>query len=61
MLKVGTQVELDEEMVAEVQSPTEDGQWIKIKYIQAPQNIELIGTEDLCLIDEIISIIQEPY
>ena len=51
-LTVGSQVEL-EGVIAEIQAPTEDGQWVKVKYIRAPQHPELVGTEDLCSVDEI--------
>ena len=53
VLTVGSQVELEEGVVAEVQAPTEDGEWVKVKYILAPQDPELVGTEDLCTADEI--------
>ena len=52
-LMVGSQVELDEGVIAEVQAPTEDGQWVKVKYIQAPQDPEVVGADDLCSADEI--------
>lgn len=52
-LTVGTQVELDEGTIAEIQAPTEDGLWVKVKYIKAPQNPKLVGAEDLCSANEI--------
>jgi RNA-binding protein YhbY len=52
-LTIGSQVELDEGVIAEIQAPTEDGQWVKVKYVRAPQHPELVGTEDLCSAHEI--------
>ncbi len=46
-------MELDEGTIAEIQAPTEDGLWVKVKYIKAPQNPKLVGAEDLCSANEI--------
>ncbi len=53
-LKVGERISLDSGAVAEVVSPTEDGEWVLVKYVESPDSPELIGTEDLCSTDEIL-------
>ena len=62
-LVVGSQVELDEGVIAEIQAPTEDGQWIRVRYVIAPQNPELVDAEDVCSADEIRFVVsdQEPH
>ena len=52
-LKVGEQATFDPGAVAEVVAPTEDGEWVLVKYIAAPESPEIVGTEDLCSTDEI--------
>ena len=54
-LKPGDRITLDSEAVAEVVAPTEDGEWILVKYMDAPESPEIVGTEDLCSTDEIVS------
>ena len=54
-LKSGDRITLDSEVTAEVVAPTEDGEWIRVKYMDAPESPEIIGTEDLCSTDEIVS------
>lgn len=53
-LAVGARVSLEDGVVAEVVSPTEDGNWIKVRYVEVPESPELVGTEDLCDADEIL-------
>ena len=48
---------LDSGVVAEVLAPTEDGEWILVKYIEAPESPDLVGTEDLCSTEEIVSLV----
>ncbi len=52
-LKVGERISLESGAVAEVVAPTEDGDWVLVKYVEAPELPEIIGTEDLCSTDEI--------
>ena len=54
-LTLGERINLDSGVVAEVVAPTEDGMWILVKYIDAPESPEIIGMEDLCSSDEIVS------
>jgi|SRR6266542_1085625 len=45
---------LQEEGIAE---QDEDGRWIRVRYIESPQNPELAGTEDLCDEDELTEVV----
>lgn len=57
-LKVGARLLLESEIIAEVNSETLDGQWIKIRYIRVPDSPKLEGTEDLCSVEEVIGLEQ---
>lgn len=46
-LKPGDKVRTAEGSLAEVLKPTQDGQWILVRYLEI-RNPNLIGTEDLC-------------
>ena len=52
-LKVGDRVRLFDGPVGEVLSETEDGQWIRVRYIESPLDRALLGTDDLCHLDEL--------
>ena len=54
-LQAGEQITLDQEVVAEVVAPTEDGVWIRVKYIHAPESPDIVWTEDICNTEEILS------
>ena len=54
-LRAGEQVTLDSGTVAEVVAPTHDGVWIRVKYIDSSETPEIVGTEDLCSEEEIVS------
>ena len=53
-LKVGDRISLDSGAVAEVIAPTEDGEWVLVKYVEAPESPQIVGTDDLCSADEIL-------
>ena len=55
-LEAGQRVTVDSAAVAEVLAGTEDGTWVRVKYIHSPDAPDLVGTEDLCSIDEIVSL-----
>ena len=55
-LKPGEHIKLDQGLVAEVVAPTEDGVWIRVKYIHAPESPDIVGTEDICNTEEILSV-----
>ena len=47
-LEAGHRVIVDSGAVAEILAGTEDGTWVRVKYVQSPDEPDLIGTEDLC-------------
>ena len=52
-LKPGDIVRTTEGSLAQVLNPTEDGEWILVRYLPGSANSALVGTEDLCHEDEI--------
>ena len=54
-LQLGERVTLDSGAVAEVAALTEDGTWILVKYLDVPESPEIVGKEDLCSLEEIVS------
>lgn len=52
-LKVGDRVRTNEGAIAEVMNNSEDGEWVKVKYLYVVGQSNLVGTEDLCHADEI--------
>lgn len=52
-LKPGDVVRTTDGELAEVLNPTEDGQWILVRYLPDSANSALAGTKDLCHEDEI--------
>jgi hypothetical protein len=52
-LKPGDRVRTADDAVAEVLAASEDGEWIRVKYLRSDQDPELVNTEDLCSADEI--------
>lgn len=52
-LKPGDRVHTVEGMVAEILSGTEDGKWIRVRYLESQVNPLIAGTEDLCHVDEL--------
>ncbi len=55
-LKKGDKVKLQDGIVANVLARTQDGQWIRVRYVLAPENPELVGSEDLCSESEVLEI-----
>lgn len=52
-LKPGDRVRTLDGAVVEVVVESEDGQWVKVRYVDTPDDPELVGTEDLCHINEL--------
>jgi len=52
-LKPGDEIRMTDGNIGEVVSDTEDGRWIKVRYLRVAEDQSLIGTEDLCYEDEI--------
>ena len=55
-LKKGDRLRLESGIIAVVTAKTKDGEWIKIKYLVAPDSPDMEGTEDLCSVDEVVGL-----
>jgi hypothetical protein len=45
-------------VVAEVVKESEDGEWILVRYVEASEDVHVIGTDDLCHRDEITEVVE---
>lgn len=54
-LKPGDKVRTADGAVVEILKETEDGKWILVRYIEDPENPSVVGTEDLCHVDELLA------
>ena len=52
-LKPGDRVRTIDGTVAEILNETQDGQWIKVRYVESDEDPSIVGTEDLCHQDEL--------
>jgi hypothetical protein len=52
-LKAGDRVRTTDGALVEILKETEDGRWILIRYLEDPENPSVVGTEDLCHVDEL--------
>lgn len=52
-LKPGDRVETVEGSVAQVIETSEDGVWIRVRYVASARNPKIIGTEDLCSVEDL--------
>ena len=57
-LRRGDRVRTADGAVVEVLAETEDGQWVKVRYIESPDDPGLVDTEDLCHVDELQELIE---
>ena len=57
-LKPGDTIRTHEGALAQVLSETEDGQWIRVAYLEFAENPGIVGTEDLCHEDEVQGIVR---
>jgi len=60
-LKPGDRVRTADGAVVEVLAETEDGQWIKVRYVEALEDPDLVDTEDLCHVDELQEVIAAAF
>ena len=58
-VKVGTRLKLMEGVVAEVTENMEDGQWLQVRYLEAPGRPEDIGLVELCHAQDVIKVLSE--
>ncbi len=59
-LRNGERVRTVNGSIAEIISETEDGHWIRVRYVESESDEALVGTEDLCSADEIEGPIANP-
>jgi hypothetical protein len=52
-LKKGDRLLTVDGALVEVVAETEDGRWIRIRYIADPENPSITGTDDLCAASEL--------
>jgi len=57
-LRRGDRVRTADGAVVEVLAETEDEQWVKVRYIESPDDPGLVDTEDLCHVDELQELIE---
>lgn len=56
-LKSRDQVRTTDGDIVEVVADSEDGAWIKVRYVECDEHPELVGTEDLCSEDELLELV----
>ena len=49
----GDRIETRDGAAAEITAETQDGEWIKVRYVEVEDQPSLAGTEDLCHEEEI--------
>lgn len=57
-LKPGDQVRTADGALVEIVTPTEDGKWIRVRYLADLENPSVVGTEDLCQANELVGVEQ---
>lgn len=55
--RIGDILELRNGSRAEVMLPTEDGQWVLVRYLSGGKRLELVGRTDLTHADEIFGVL----
>jgi hypothetical protein len=58
-VKVGTRLKLMEGVVAEVTENMEDGQWLQVRYLEAPGRPEDVGLVELCHAQDVVKVLSE--
>jgi hypothetical protein len=59
-LAPGTKIGLVDGAVAEVVSNPLDGVWVLARYLSAPSNVALVGSEEMIFAQDIVEILQAP-
>jgi len=57
-LKPGDKVRTVDNSVVEVLKESEDGKWVLVRYLECPDDMKLVGTEDLCHEDELKELVR---
>jgi hypothetical protein len=58
-IKVGTRLKLQEGVIAEVTENMEDGQWLQVRYLEAPDRPEDVGLVELCHAQDVVKVLSE--
>ena len=58
-IKVGARLKLTEGVVAEVVENMEDGQWLQVRYLEAPGRPADVGMTELCHAQDVIKVLGE--
>lgn len=56
-VKPGQRIVMKNQSVAEVVENLGDGIWVKGRFLQAPQDPSIVGSEDLCYCEEILKVL----
>lgn len=56
-LKPGDKVRTSDGALVEVVAETEDGRWIRVRYLADLENPSVVGTEDLCSEAEVTELV----
>ena len=57
-LQPGQQLLLRNKAVAEVLENLGDGIWVQVRFIESPADPSMVGTEELCHCEEVVSLIE---
>jgi hypothetical protein len=56
-LPVGTLVRLRSGAIGEITGNPQDGAWIFLRYVEAPNDPQKVGTEDMAFCTEVIAVV----
>lgn len=57
-LKPGDRLRLQGGLVAEVVENMEDGMWLQVRYVEAPQQPDLVGETELCHAQDVVGVVE---
>lgn len=57
-LQPGDKIRTSDGALVEVVTKTEDGRWIRVRYLADPENPNVVGTEDLCHDEELAEVVE---
>lgn len=57
-VKPGQRILMKNQSVAEVVENLGDGIWVKGRFLEAPQDPSIVGSEDLCYCEEILKVME---
>ena len=56
-LRIGDMLELASGVFASVEMPTEDGEWILVRYVHGGSRLELVGQTDIAAAFEVTAVL----